>query len=99
MSLSDHMTDAAIAKVASGTTYAGAATTVTSWLTLNNVGVVIGILVALAGYVTNAYYRRRDHELTARLALEDSARRAELHAARLAHIRASGPHATVDEDD
>lgn len=100
MRIQDHVADAAIAKIASNTTYAGAATAVGGWLTMSNIGVLVGILMAVAGYVTNAVYRRRELELHRSMAHAENARKAELHAARLEHLRNSSRYpAIIDEDD
>ena len=64
----------AIASVSSKVTTAGAAGSVIGTFLINNVVGVIGLLIALAGYLTNAHYKReankrhtREHELRAPL--------------------------------
>lgn len=77
--MQEQATEAAVAAVAHKTMTAGSATAVVGWLTLNNVALLIGILVTLAGFGVNFYYRRKADR-----------RESELHAARLAEIREHG---------
>ena len=60
----------AIASVSSKVTTAGAAGSVIGTFLINNVVGVIGLLIALAGYLTNAHYKHkadkrhtREHDL------------------------------------
>jgi beta-lactamase regulating signal transducer with metallopeptidase domain len=99
MSLRDHLTDAAIASAGNKTMYAGASTTIAGWLTVNNVVAVLGLLIAMAGFLTNYYYRRRDHKITTRLALEEADRRAERHRLQMEVLRNTGRPASIGEDD
>lgn len=96
MSLRGHITDATVASIGSKTTYTGATTALVGWLTVNNVVAILGAVIALAGFVVNAYYRRRDHELTRQLALEREAREREIHQLRIARLRAA--HREANED-
>ncbi|MCM5682524.1 hypothetical protein M8A51_23590 [Schlegelella sp. S2-27] len=51
--------EAAIAAAGSGATKAGAGTTVVAWYFSNEFLGVMGLLIALAGMVVNAYYKRK----------------------------------------
>lgn len=62
-----------------GTTSGGAATAVVSGLTLNDVGVYVGIAVGLIGLCIQWYYGRRRN----RLLLEQAQRDSEYHHARM----------------
>jgi len=62
----------ATASVASKSTYAGAASMVLGWIASNEAAVLIGMLVAVAGFLVNWYYkaksdRRAEALLQARL--------------------------------
>lgn len=59
-----------IANVSSKVTTAGATTSVIGTFLINNMVGIIGLLIALAGYLTNAHYKRKaskrheaEHEL------------------------------------
>lgn len=69
--------------VGMGTTSGGAATAVVSGLTLNDIGVYVGIAVGLVGLFIQWYFGRRRN----RLLYEQAQRDAEFHAARLAALR------------
>lgn len=62
----------ATASVASKSTYAGAASMVLGWIASNEAAILIGMLVAVAGFLVNWYYkaksdRRAEALLQARL--------------------------------
>lgn len=52
----------AIADVSSKVTTAGATTSVIGTFLINNMVGVIGLVIALIGYLTNAYYKHKAHE-------------------------------------
>lgn len=66
----------AIASVSSKVTTAGAAGSVIGTFLINNIVGIAGLLIALAGYLTNAHYKR-----------EASKRHAEEHKWRVARLR------------
>jgi hypothetical protein len=51
--------DATIASAASKTTYGGASVTLGGWLVSSEAAVLAGILLGLAGFVVNLYFRSR----------------------------------------
>jgi uncharacterized membrane protein YGL010W len=58
----------AVAEVASKVTYTGAGTAILFGLTVNEVVALIGLIMGVLGFVTNAYYKRRQMALLERLA-------------------------------
>jgi Bacteriophage holin family, superfamily II-like len=56
----DKETAAVIAGFSSKATYAGSTTAIVSSFTLNDYGIVIGVLIAVAGYFTNLYFKIKD---------------------------------------
>lgn len=62
----EHITDAAIANIASKTTYLGAGATGWGWLLSSEGVALVGLILAFAGFLVNWYYRhkqdRRDAE-------------------------------------
>jgi hypothetical protein len=58
----------AIAEIGSKATYTGAGTAILFGLTVNEVVALIGLALAGLGYITNAYYKRRQMALLERLA-------------------------------
>jgi hypothetical protein len=51
--------DATIASAASKTTYGGASVTLGGWLVSSEAAVLAGIVLGLAGFVVNLYFRSR----------------------------------------
>jgi hypothetical protein len=51
--------DATIASAASKTTYTGASVTLGGWLVSSEAAVLAGIVLGLAGFVVNLYFRSR----------------------------------------
>lgn len=68
--MQDSATEATIATVASAATKAGAGTVLFGWLTLNDFALIVGLVIATAGFLVNFHYRRkadkRDEQLHAR---------------------------------
>lgn len=64
-----------IANVSSKVTTAGATTSVIGTFLINNMVGIIGLVIALAGYLTNAYYK---HKASKRHAAEHELRMARL---------------------
>ena len=63
MSPDQHSTfDATVAAAASKATYGGAGTSVFGWLLSNEFAVLIGVLIAVAGFLVNWYYRHKEHQ-------------------------------------
>lgn len=83
MSTTSTTVDAALATIGSKTTYAGASVTVTGWLLSSEFAVLVGMLLGLAGFLVNWYYRHRltMHEIRLREAQEQRER--EEHAAKM----------------
>lgn len=63
MNLKEHVAqqtvDATIASAASKTTYGGASLTLGGWLLSSEAAVLFGIVLGLAGFVVNLYFRSR----------------------------------------
>lgn len=63
MDLKEHVAqqtvDATIASAASKTTYGGASVTLGGWLVSSEAAVLAGIVLGLAGFVVNLYFRSR----------------------------------------
>lgn len=53
-------TAAVLAWLSPKATYAGSTTAVVSSFTLNDMGIIIGVVIALAGYFTNLYFKVKD---------------------------------------
>ncbi|MDY0071813.1 MAG: HP1 family phage holin [Thauera sp.] len=76
MSAADHIPDAALAvgaKTTSGMTYGGSAVAVWGGLTMNELGIIIGIVSSVAGLIGGLciqWYWKRRHYLLAREKLE-----------------------------
>jgi len=90
----------AVAGAATKTTYiTGAASAVLGFLGSNAFAVIFGALIALATFLVNWYYKRKDHERKKRA----EQRAIELDAARLEAIRRRGRSdsdlAPLGEDD
>jgi heme/copper-type cytochrome/quinol oxidase subunit 2 len=51
--------DATIASAASKTTYTGATLTLTGWLLTSEAAVLVGIVLGVAGFLVNWFYRHR----------------------------------------
>ena len=60
MSTTSQTVDAALAAVGSKSTYAGASVTVTGWLLSSEFAVLVGMLLGLAGFLVNWYYRHKE---------------------------------------
>lgn len=60
--------EAATAATALKATVGGAATGVFGWIVQNNVLTLIGVLVAVLGFLVNAYFKRRDTKRMEKLA-------------------------------
>lgn len=69
--MKDQAVEATIAHVANASAKAGVGTIVLGWLTLNDLALIVGILIAVAGFAVNFYYKRkadlRDAALHAKL--------------------------------
>lgn len=85
------------ANVGSKVTAAGAGTSVVGTFLLNNMVGLVGLLIALAGYLTNVHYKRKankrretEHQINAKLAEQRIRQRDEYHALRLQVLRAGG---------
>ena len=63
MDLKNHVAqqtlDATIASAASKTTYTGASVTLGGWLVSSEAAVLFGIVLGLAGFAVNLYFRHR----------------------------------------
>lgn len=65
--MQDQAADAALAAAAHKATTAGAGTVVVGWLTLNDLCLVIGVVVTVAGFLVNLYYKRKQDRREAQL--------------------------------
>lgn len=93
MTVRDQITSAASdAAVASAATKYGMAggtlTSIFGWLSSNGAAVLIGIVVTVAGFIVNYYFQRKRYRMDKAIADAREAREQELHAARLAAIKA-----------
>jgi hypothetical protein len=61
-----------IADIGSKVTYTGAGTAIIFGLTVNEVVALIGLCVAVLGYLTNAYYKHRQMDLLEKLAQKNT---------------------------
>jgi predicted negative regulator of RcsB-dependent stress response len=52
--------DATIAATAGKATYGGAATSIFGWFTSNEFAVLVGTVLAIAGFIVNWYYRHKE---------------------------------------
>jgi hypothetical protein len=57
--VAEHTVDATIASAASKTTYGGASVTLGGWLVSSEAAVLAGIVLGLAGFCVNLYFRSR----------------------------------------
>lgn len=57
--LAVHTVDGTIAAAGSKTTYAGAGMTVGGWLLSSEFAVLVGIVIGVAGFLVNWYYRHK----------------------------------------
>ena len=87
MSTTSQTVDAALAAVGSKSTYAGASVTVTGWLLSSEFAVLVGMLLGLAGFIVNWYYRHRATLTEIRLLEAQDAREREEHAAKMEMYR------------
>lgn len=53
--------DAAIASTASKVTYTGAGMTISGWFLSSEFAVLVGILLGVAGFLVNWYYRHKEN--------------------------------------
>jgi hypothetical protein len=59
MSTTQTSIEATISASASKATYAGASTSVAGWLLSSEFGMVVGLIIAIAGLLTNFYFQRK----------------------------------------
>lgn len=65
----DQTAEAAIANAANAAAKVGVGTIGLGWLTLSDFTLIAGLLIALAGYLTNLHYKRKDDYRKERLAV------------------------------
>ena len=75
--------DATLAAAGSKVTYAGSGVTITGWLLSSEFAVLVGMLLGLAGFIVNWYYRHRLTKVEIRIMQERNAREAAEHRARM----------------
>ncbi len=75
--------DAAIAAAGSKITYAGSGVTITGWLLSSEFAVLVGMLLGVAGFVVNWYYRHKLTRAEIRIMVERDKREAAEHRARM----------------
>lgn len=56
----DHVVDATISAIAPKAMYGGAGTTVASWLLSSEFGILVGVIIGVAGFFVNWYYKARE---------------------------------------
>lgn len=83
MSATSQTVDAALATIGSKSTYAGASVTVTGWLLSSEFAVLVGMLLGLAGFLVNWYYRHKLTNTEIRLREAQEQREREEHAAKM----------------
>ena len=101
--MSNQTVEAATATTAYKATVGGAATSVFGWIVQDNLLTIIGVLVAVGGFLVNAYFKRRDTkrmEKLARLRMElmqkHNDRAEELHKLKVDFLKA---RPTANESD
>lgn len=52
--------DATVAAISSKVTYTGAGASILGWLMSSQAGILIGIMLGIAGFVVNWYYRAKE---------------------------------------
>lgn len=87
MSATSQTVDAALATIGSKSTYAGASVTVTGWLLSSQFAVLVGMLLGLAGFLVNWYYRHKLTNTEIRLREAQELREREEHAAKMEMYR------------
>lgn len=66
--MSNQTVEATTATAAYKATVGGAATSVFGWIVQDNLLTIIGVLVAVGGFLVNAYFKRRDTKRMEKLA-------------------------------
>ena len=79
----NHAIDATIAATGSKATYTGAGMTIGGWFLSSEFAVLMGMLIGVAGFLVNWYYRHKLTMAEIRLKEEQAAREREAHAARM----------------
>lgn len=87
MSTTSTTVDAALATIGSKSTYAGASVTVTGWLLSSEFAVLVGMLLGLAGFLVNWYYRHKLTNAEIRLREAQEQREQEEHEAKMGLYR------------
>lgn len=87
MSATSKAVDAALAAVGSKSTHAGASVTITGWLLSSEFAVLVGMLLSLAGFLVNWYYRHRLTSAEIRLREAQEMREREEHVAKMEMYR------------
>jgi len=77
--------DAAIASTASKVTYTGAGMTISGWFLSSEFAVLMGVVIGVAGFIVNWYYR---HKENLRQQAQDTRAQAE-HELRMQQLRDS----------
>lgn len=75
--------DAAIAAAGSKATYAGSGVTITGWMLSSEFAVLVGMLLGVAGFVVNWYYRHKLARHEIRIMTERNERERAEHRARM----------------
>ena len=70
--MSREAVQAAVATAGSNVTYGGAGASIASWLLSSEFGVLAGLLLGLAGFLVNLYFKRQENQRQ-----QDRARREE----------------------
>lgn len=59
--IASHTMDASLAAAGSKATYAGSGMTLGGWLVSSEFAVLVGIVIGVAGFLVNWYYRHKAH--------------------------------------
>lgn len=101
--MSNQTVEAAAAAAAYKATVGGAATSVFGWIVQDNLLTIIGVLVAVGGFLVNAYFKRRDTKRMEKLARtrielmeKHNARAEEIHKLKVDFLKA---RPTANEGD
>lgn len=83
MSATPQTIDAALSAIGSKATYAGSGVTITGWLLSSEFAVLVGMLLGVAGFVVNWYYRHKLARHEIRIMTERNERERAEHRARM----------------
>ena len=85
-SATQHSVDATLAAVGSKTTYTGAGMTISGWLMSSEFAVLIGVVIGVAGFIVNWYYRHKLTSYEIKLKQEQNERDKKEHALKMKQL-------------